>query len=159
MAKTAIIDLNSTTSGTDNAVNYDQSSTTNPTIDLFGSAQVTTATGGKLDSVTITASGWSGTESYNVPTQTDFAVVDDGNGSLTLTYTGHGNATDAQWTALLNSITYTNTADVSLGSTRTFSVTGSGAGTTVTGGDDMTVTCLCAGTMVATPAGEVAVEN
>ena len=160
MAEIAVIDLNSNTPGVDNRVAYDESGTPNPTVDLFSNAQVVSAGGGTLDSMAITANGWSADESYSVGAHSGFSVLDDGNGVLTISYTGGGTASDTQWTTLLDSIAYTNTADVSLGSARTFTVSGSDSSTLVFGGTDyLAVTCFCAGTLIATPAGEVKVET
>lgn len=163
---TVSIDLNGPGSGTDNTTNYNDSGATNPTVNLFGSAKVTPSGGGTLDSITIQASGWTATETLGVtlPTSGGFTITTNSDGTLTITSTNSNGGSASDWQKILDSITYTNSADVpNQNDYRTFTVTAvPHSGTTVDGNnstDTLNVTCFYAGTMVRTPHGEVKVET
>jgi hypothetical protein len=165
------IDLNGSgpgNPGTDNTTTYNNAAATNPTVNLFSSATVKENGGGTLDSITIKPSGWSATETlgFSQPLPSGFTSTTNSNGTLTITWTGGGGGGSvSDWQKILESVTYTNSADVpNQNDYRTFTVTATGhSGTVVNEGnnstDHLNVTCFYAGTMVRTPDGEVKVET
>lgn len=154
---------------------YDDSGA-NPTISLLSDPVVTT-TGNASDHLTkLTFDLSNPSDSLTLALDTAAANKAANNnisfhynantGVLRLVYDGGGNGpSDAVWSAILNGITYNNTADEPNGPDHVLSLHNaqsndpSGYSSITSGTETVDVTCFCAGTMIRTPTGEVPVES
>jgi hypothetical protein len=160
------IDLNGSAPGTNNTTTYNDSTDPNPTVNLFSAASITENGGGTIASITIAANPntWTSTETLalDTPLPSGFTVTTNSDGTLTIT-SNSGSGSVSDWQSILDSVTYTNSADVpNQTGYRTFTVSAvGGPHTTVQNSatDTLNVTCFCAGTMVRTPDREVSVET
>src|SRR6266568_7527241 len=174
------IDLNGiATTGVDTTTNYDQLPETNPTTPLFSAATVSITGNGAsslMNTLTLTLSDVTGAETLSSSiSAADLASLYGikatyNGGVLTFaqTVTGNGHSPSAtDWTTILNSVQFTNTADVPLPTAaQTITIVGTdnngdsytSNGTTV-GTETVQTICFMAGTMIRTPGGEAAVET
>ena len=128
---------------------------------LDSSVTITDAdSAGNLVGATVTISGALSTDMLNFTTQNGITgSYTAGSGELTLT----GTTTIGNYDAALSSITYSNSGDPTNGGTdanRTISwVVNDGAAESAAADSSLTTLCFCAGTGIATPRGEVAVQS
>jgi hypothetical protein len=116
--------------------------------------------GSNLVGASVTISGVLSTDLLNFTTQNGISgSYTAGSGELTLT----GTTTIGNYDAALSSITYSNTGDPTNGgadANRTISwVVNDGAADSAAADSSLTTLCFCAGTGIATPRGEVAVQS
>ena len=159
------IDLNGTDPGKSHTTDYDQSPDPNQPVLLFPDATVDIQHGGHLNELTIKLHHWTPTESLSLTgTAASYAAahgidVDIHDGVITLTHPGGGSPSETDWETVLHGIQFTDSQDVPDGTHQRVSISTTSHVDLHTGHDRIEVTCFYVGTMVATPAGEVAVET
>jgi len=170
MANTITLDLNGAAPNRNNTTDYNEVGA-NPTPALFSAATIVSEGSVAAHSVTLVETGWTATESFGLTAAAQTAaaaagvtITTNANGTFTLTHTGGGgDPSDSTWNTIIRGITYNNTADVPLLTDKSISVTATGIGGpgtfTSTATETVHVICFYPGTMIATPAGQVAVET
>jgi hypothetical protein len=161
------IDFNGASSG-NVTTNYNDSTTTNPTVTLFSAATMNVSNSSPADQVktlVLNISNPEATMAFGGLSSSFSVSFNSATGNITLTYIGGAGGTDAAtWTTALQSLTYFNSNDETPTThTVTFvsaaPASGSYTSSTAANFDTINVICFMAGTLVRTPDGEVAVET
>ena len=165
MAKKVRIDLNGADPGKNVKTTYDQSPDPNQPVLLFPDATVDIQSGGHLNELTITLHHWTPTESLTLTgAASTYAAahgiqVDIHDGVITLTHPGGGSPTETDWETVLHGIQFTTARTVTLPDHQRVSISTTSDVDLHAGHEKIEFACFYGGTMVATPAGEVAVET
>jgi hypothetical protein len=160
--------------GADDVLNYNQSPSKNPTDLIFQNVKLNTTGGaeGHATEIVLNISNPSATMSF---TLADAEVAerfhiqlsfDPATGDITFQYTGRdAGPSDEIWQQVLSGLQYTNSADEPLHTDHVISFVsalsdgGAYASIRSSGTETIETTCFYAGTRIATPTGEVAVET
>jgi hypothetical protein len=165
---TFTLDFNGFGTSGNNTTNYNDSTTTNPTVTLFSNAAISVsdnATANRLKTLVLHISNPEATMTFGGLGSSFSLSYSSVTGDITITYIGGtGGASSGTWTSALQNMTYFNSHDEAP-TTHTMTLvsatpaTGSYSSATAANFETINVICFMAGTMIRTPDGEVAVET
>lgn len=161
---TVTIDLNGGGTGNNNTTTFNDGSAPTATT-LFGSATVSIS-GAGASMTSLALSGFNpnitlslgGSTTFTTAGRT-FTLVNNGSGNWSLNLTS-GSSAGFAWQNALQDLQVNATANSVPHANETITLTpgGTNLGTVTTGTETLTVTCFFAGTRIATPKGQVAIE-